>query len=57
MDHQDAMKNTNEWNKKSTEDMKNYKIMDRESQKEALKGNLALKYRIRCIKHIYLGSY
>lgn len=37
--------------------MKNYKIMDRESQKEALKGNLALKYRIRCIKHIYLGSY
>lgn len=35
-------------NKKSTEDKKNYKTMDLErDKKEALTGNLALKYRIR----------
>ena len=61
-DNQDAMKNTNEikrapkTRKKSTED-KNYKTMDLErDKKEALTGNLALKYRIRCTILLSFGS-
>lgn len=51
------MKNTNEWNKKSTEDKKNYKTMDLERDKnEALTGNLALKYRIRYTILLSFGS-
>ena len=42
--------------KKSTED-KNYKTMDLErDKKEALTGNLALKYRIRCTILLSFGS-
>lgn len=56
-DNQDARKNTNELNKKSTEDKKNYKTMDLErDKKEALTGNLALKYRIRCTILLSFGS-
>lgn len=57
------MKNTNEikrapkTRKKSTEDKKNYKTMDLErDKKEALTGNLALKYRIRCTILLSFGS-